>query len=93
MLKMADSGEVTRQTTAFPYKEIYFLGLESQSNVYCCTKLESRQPLKDGGDKLLVGSLRGTVACIEPRVDYGNDNPHKLISSEIYFTYIPGTFC
>ncbi|XP_065061374.1 KICSTOR complex protein kaptin-like [Rhopilema esculentum] len=87
---MADSGDVTRQTTTFPYKEIYFLGLESQSNVYCCTKLENRQPLKDGGDKLLVGSLRGTVACIEPIVDYGNGNPHQLTSSEIYFTYIPG---
>ena len=73
---------------SFSYKEIFFLGLESQSNVYCCTKL--RKSLTDDDDeKLLVGSLRGTVFCIDYK-DASMNSDYRPIANKVYFTYIPG---
>ena len=72
---------------SFSYREIFYLGLESQSNVYCCTKL--RKSVTDDDEKLLVGSLRGTVFCI----DYKNapvNGDYRPIANKVYFTYIPG---
>eukprot|EP00794_Sanderia_malayensis_P020046 gene20046-22013_t len=65
----------------FLFKEIYFLSLASQSNIYCCVKLESDF---SGSEKLLVGSLGGKVSCIDSR------ERCKPNANEIYFTYIPG---
>ena len=68
---------------AFPYKETYFLNLESQSNIYCSSKLFSADE-----EKLLVGTLRGNVSCIECEIDIRG--ARKFCANAVYFTYIPG---
>ena len=72
---------------SFSYREIFYLGLESQSNVYCCTKLEKSET--DDDEKLLVGSLRGTVFCIDYKNEPANSD-YRPIANKVYFTYIPG---
>eukprot|EP00112_Aurelia_sp_Birch-Aquarium-sp1_P014416 Seg311.5 transcript_id=Seg311.5/GoldUCD/mRNA.D3Y31 product="KICSTOR complex protein kaptin" protein_id=Seg311.5/GoldUCD/D3Y31 len=76
----------TCPAVSFLYREIFYLGLESQSNVYCCTKLE--KSLTDD-EKLLVGSLRGTVFCIDYKNESVNSD-YRPIANKVYFTYIPG---
>ena len=70
-------------TDPFPYKETYFVSLESQSNIYCCSKLFSADE-----EKLLVGTLRGNVLCIECK--NSREGTRNLCANAVYFTYIPG---
>ena len=76
-------GETDNVEKSFPYNNIYYFSLESQSNIYCCAKLISADE-----EKLIVGTLRGNVTCIE----YENDrkNGRCIGANAVYFTYIPG---
>ena len=67
----------------FPYNETYFLNLESQSNIYCCSKIFSADE-----EKLLIATLRGNVSCIECEDD--SKGSRNLCANAVYFTYIPG---
>ena len=85
---MADKDVVRQTGESVPYKEIYFLGVASQSNIYCCSKL---QDPRHGYEKLLVGTLRGKVSCLECRADT-HTVEHQPQANEVYFTYIPGKY-
>ena len=67
----------------FPYDETYFLNLESQSNIYCCSTLFSADE-----EKLLIATLRGNVSCIE--CVYDGKGPRNLCANAVYLSYIPG---
>ena len=85
MIMAGDLSDVSKSQEAdalneqFPYKEIYFLSLDSQSNIYCCSKLISADE-----ESLIVGTLRGNVSCIKC------DNGRNFCANAVYFTYIPG---
>ena len=83
--RFAASDKHVNSSLQFPFTEIYFLGLASQSNIYCCVKLEK---IASGLEKVLVGSLRGKVSCIDrSNSSHGLSTP---TAKEVYFTYIPG---